>query len=102
MFLLIFVLLFSGCAADEDVSSSRIFGHRDATMTANDSDAALPSALGMHSHKADEEEQFVPFSSSASAERRALVSCRDCFIFIFLFVFSNILMLYRVILCRGS
>lgn len=75
MFLLIFVLLFSGCSADEDVSSSRIFGHRDATMTANDSDAALLSALGMHPHKADEEEQFVPLSSSASAERRALVSC---------------------------
>ena len=42
-------------------------------MTANDHDAA---AVGMHSKNVDEEEQFAPFSaSSASAERRALVSC---------------------------
>ena len=67
-------LLFSRCSADEDESSSRIYGHRTTTMTANDHEAA---AVGMHSNKVDdEEEQFAPFlTSSASAERRALVSC---------------------------
>ena len=65
-------LLFSRCSADEDESSSRIYGHRTDTMTANDHEAAV----GMHSNKVSEEDQFAPFStSSASAERRALVSC---------------------------
>lgn len=60
-------LLFSRCSADEDESSSRIYGHRTTTMTANDHEAA---AVGMHSNKVDEEDQFAPFStSSASAER---------------------------------
>lgn len=76
-------LMFSRCSADEP--SRDIFGHRAATMTANDHEAAVSSALGMHS-KGNGEKKFARFSSSASAERYAtvLVSCRDCFILVFL------------------
>ena len=75
-------------------------------MTANDHDAA---AVGMHSKKVNEEDQFAPFStstSSASAERRALVSCVGIARFsdfsMFCLCFLTIMMLRHVIICRDS
>jgi hypothetical protein len=85
--LLLTIVLSYRCSADE---SSNL--RRAAKMTGNNDDhdhvhvaAAASSPLGMHSRKYNEEGQFfLTSSSSAAAERRTLVSCRDCLFLILL------------------
>jgi len=77
--LLLTIVLSYRCSADESSSNLR----RAATMTGNNDDhdhAHVAAAASSHSQKYNEEGQFfLPSSSSATAERRTLVSYRDCY-----------------------